>query len=221
MKKVFVSLGIVFLISIIAASAFIITQGGKRISQRTATPTPTNLQQTAVTLAPQSLTVQAGQLATVQVMIQNQQSAPAIVQLELTYDPTALTNVTVVPGNFFSQPNILFARINQSVGRISYVLQTNNATSPLNPTGPVAIISFVPSAYATNAQTHMSFLPKSVVKDRDNNNVLNGMYGATITLSTGGFAIPSPTAIQTTLPTVPFQPTMTSNPLSPPPTLSY
>jgi hypothetical protein len=207
MKKVFVLLALIVLIAVVTISVFIIMQGGKGLSSFSSKPTPTTVQQTALLITPQAITVQPNQITTAQVMIQNSKSAPAIVQLELAYDPIALTNVTIVPGNFFSQPNILFSRINQSAGRISYVLQPNSTTTQLNTTAPVAIISFVSSGYATSAQTQMSFLPKSVVKDKDNNNILNGMYGTRITFATGGFnTIPTPTTAPVNLP---LQPTMT------------
>lgn len=221
-KKVFVSLALILLIGIIAFSIYIVMQGGKGLTSLTNNPTPTVIQQTALTLMPQTISVQPNELATTQVMIQNGQSKPAIIQIELEYDPNALSNVTIVPGSFFAQPQILFSRVNSAAGRISYSLQASDSTAPINPSAPVAIISFVPSAYESSAQTQITFLPKSVVKDQNNNNILNGMYGTTITLSTGGFnAIPSPTAIQTTLPTLPWQPTMTPDPQIPTPTLSY
>src|SRR5579872_6967586 len=64
------------------------------------------------------------------------------VQLELAYDPTALTNVTLTPGDFFTQPTALVNNIDTADGRISYALTEQIDLPGKKGTGTVALLSF-------------------------------------------------------------------------------
>ena|ERR1035437_2090897 len=59
---------------------------------------------------------------TVDVAIDSGQDNVTAVQLELSYNPKALTNVDIAPGTFFNNPNILLKKIDPVNGRITYAL---------------------------------------------------------------------------------------------------
>src|SRR4030067_2808404 len=44
------------------------------------------------------------------------------VQLEISYDPKALTNVDILPGDFLNDPIVLLKNVDEKNGRISYAI---------------------------------------------------------------------------------------------------
>ena len=92
-------------------------------------------------------------------MVKNKVTA---VQLELQYDSKVLSNVSVVPGSFFNNPNILLNQIDAKTGRISYAFGVGLEEKGLAGQGIVATLTFETNAGITQ-QTRISFLPKTLV----------------------------------------------------------
>lgn len=84
------------------------------------------------------------------------------VQLELYYDPTLLTNVTVTPLDFFPQAVELLKKIDQTNGRISYALTVSPGENAINGKGNLVKISYTPIG-ASQISSVINFLPKTEV----------------------------------------------------------
>ncbi len=158
------------------------------------TPTPISVNaHTTLTLGPatasqSSLLAQSGQAKlaqyTLAVAVDAGGDLVNSVQLELAYDPQALTNVTVTPGSFFPQPNTLVNNVNTTDGRISYALAQQIDTPGRNGVGTVAFISFNVAPTYTNSTTTFTFLPKTAVAaDKILESVLKSTTGYTLTIT--------------------------------------
>lgn len=81
------------------------------------------------------------------------------VQLELVFDPEALVNVDIAPGDFFTNPVVLLKNIDTEQGRISYALAIAPGGNGKQGTGVVAILTFKSGGETTTVR----FLPKTQV----------------------------------------------------------
>lgn len=85
------------------------------------------------------------------------------VQLEMQYDPLLLTNVTVTPGVFFQNPEILLNQVDVKTGRITYAFGISLlAEQGVIGTGTVATLNFSVNTKALE-KTAIIFLPKTLV----------------------------------------------------------
>ncbi len=88
-------------------------------------------------------------------------------QVELTYDPTALTNVTLtplVPGQLFGQnPIVLINTIDKTQGRISYALSIALGDTEKVGKASIGQLSFTANKFSGVTSTKVTFLPKSAV----------------------------------------------------------
>lgn len=98
--------------------------------------------------------------------IETQKNKVTAIQLELQYDPLALTNVSVVPGPFFQNSNILLSQINAKTGRISYAFGVGLTDAGVMGKGVVAIITFE-SKPEKAQKTGILFLPKTKITAED------------------------------------------------------
>lgn len=169
------------------------------------TPTPLSVNaHTLLTLSPASAS-ESSKIAqyTLAVGIDSGGNAVNAVQLEIAYDPQALTNVVVTPGKFFLQPNTLVNAVNTTDGRISYALTEQIDLPGKLGTGTVAYISFNISPTFTDKTTPISFLPKTAVAaDKILESVLKKATGYTLTIvptvtPTGILLNVSPTGAET------------------------
>lgn len=94
--------------------------------------------------------------------IETQKNKVTAIQLELQYDPLVLTNVSVVPGPFFQNSNILLSQINAKTGRISYAFGVGLTDTGKMGKGTAAVITFETKS-ATTQKTAILFLPKTKV----------------------------------------------------------
>jgi hypothetical protein len=93
------------------------------------------------------------------ITLTTERSKVTAIQIELKYDPIALTNVDIKPGTFFPNPTIISKKIDTINGRISYLLGIGLGQVPVNGNGKVAILSFTPAL--KNGTTTISFLKTS------------------------------------------------------------
>lgn len=115
------------------------------------------------------------------------------IQLELQYDPQVLTNVSVVPGSFFTKPEVLLNQIDSKTGRISYAFGTGLTEPSVVGKGIAATLTF--SAKAGIAQqTAIIFLPKTLVAAQGiNQTVLKSTTNALFTVGIVPSITPSTT----------------------------
>lgn len=95
------------------------------------------------------------------------------VQLELQFDPKVLTNIAVVPGSFFTKPEVLLEQIDEKTGRITYAFGIGLTGQGVAGQGTVATLNFGTKAalnaakVGTPQQTTILFLPKTLVTAED------------------------------------------------------
>ena len=137
-------------------------------------PTPTPYAQTSLNFSPATVSIPAGSVAlqTVAVMINTQANDVTGVQLEISYDPKALTNVHILSGSMFTDPLLFANKVDTVNGRISLAYAITPSQQAKSGNGTVAIITFNPVKNPVDAngqpltQTSLQLLSKSVVTAR-------------------------------------------------------
>lgn len=84
------------------------------------------------------------------------------VQLELYYDPTLITNVTITPLDFFPQAVEVLKKVDQQNGRISYALTVSPGEEAVKGVGELVKINYTPIG-AEGVNSVINFLPKTEV----------------------------------------------------------
>lgn len=147
-----------------------LTQTSEQTSQEDqttdATPTP-SVAQTTLALSPNPVypnTTGTTSATTVYVNIDTGTNEVSAVQLEIQYDPTVLTNMRVMPGDFFQNPNVLpIGGVDPQNGRITYAIGPGNIRQSQSGTGTVAVLQFVPRATAGITESEITLLESSLV----------------------------------------------------------
>lgn len=158
-------------------------------SQSSVTPTPTVIPgRTSLSISPNPITLgTAGSTsATVDVLIDTGGDQVRSVQLEIAYDPKAITNVSLKPGTFFTNPNVLpVGGINPSTGRITYAVVPGSFSETRTGSGVVATLTFTSLLSVNNPSTTISLLDKSLVSGQARGqNVLMKTSGTKVMLGT-------------------------------------
>ncbi|HSX40037.1 MAG TPA: cohesin domain-containing protein [Candidatus Saccharimonadales bacterium] len=84
-----------------------------------------------------------------------------IAQLELTFDPKVLSNVSIQPGPFFTNPNVLLKKVDETKGTVSFIVGIKPGEHGQSGSGKIAILTFhikQPGVYTT-----INFSDKSIV----------------------------------------------------------
>ncbi len=151
---------------------------------KTSSPSPVVSNTLSITSTNQTIT--PGQTNTLRVIIDSQDAfsdtRQQIIQIELSYDPKALTNVTMSPGDFFQQSTVTLNIIDPNTGRISYALEGTDEPMQ-HTTGIVAIITFTPNPAFSGKETDVTFLPKTTIRTTGSENRLTTTYGTKLFLS--------------------------------------
>lgn len=114
----------------------------KPSTTQTIVPTPTSAAQSVLVFTPATVTATPGVPSTVAIELSTGENDVRAVQLELSYDPTVLSNVSIKGGTFFSNATELIpATINTRTGRVSYAF---GVPTPKKGTGTVALLTFTP-----------------------------------------------------------------------------
>lgn len=137
---------------------------------------------TVLSLSPNPVIIERiGASQILNVNIQTNEEKITAVQLELSFDPKMITNVNIVPGTFFTNPNVLLKEIDSTNGRISYAIGIAPTGQTSTGTGIVANISFTP--VGKNQSTQMTFLQKTLTTAEGvSQSTLKSATGATIVL---------------------------------------
>lgn len=154
------------------------------------TPTPTHAPVASLTLTPETTMISKLQTNTVDIVFDsphNTNFKPKIIQMEIAFDPMALEDVTISPGDFFTDPSVALNIIDSNTGRISYALQTAKENQKTH--GIVARLSFTPNPVFSGIQTPLSFLGKTMIRDTANENISTATYGTKLIVASGSATI--------------------------------
>lgn len=155
-----------------------------QVTPPSAQPTPTPIAQTTIKLSPNPVALADSTPGSVEVLMDTSDNEVTAVQLEILYDPKALSDVSVKPGTFFTGPVPLLNTIDKQEGRISYALAIAPAQAPLKGSGTVAIIEFTKNPTTTLTQTELTLLPRTLVAAKGvGPSVLKQATGATVTFA--------------------------------------
>lgn len=146
-------------------------------------PTKANVAHSVLSLSPNPAYLDSANKGSIDVMINTDTNEVTAVQLELQYDPKAITNVQVQVGDFFSDPISLINTNDKTSGRITYALGISPAQQPVKGEGVVAKVTFTKVASSTLAETELALLPSSLVTSSGiDDSVLKSATGANILL---------------------------------------
>jgi len=156
--------------------------------------------ETILSLSTSTQTARPGQTVTTAVLIHNTDPEPDLVQLEIAYDPLALTIDSVTPGTFFRNPAVALQNIDPVAGRISYALHCpvvdSTKTSCVNKASQtVTTITFTLNSYTIKDATALSFLPKTVVRTQGGRDILQKTNSLQLAISRTLYPISSSSAI--------------------------
>ncbi len=90
-------------------------------------------------------------------------------QIELSFDPKALTSIDVTPGSFIKSPTVLIKTIDTKTGVIRYAIAIKPGDKMVKGTGTIATISFNKEGASP---TSINFLPQSQVSTTSHNQSL-------------------------------------------------
>jgi len=189
------TLGLIVLLLILTIVLVVVALNTKRTStpptqttKPSATPSPLAPGHASLTLSPNPVYPATGSTSatTVDVLIDTGGDNVRSVQLEIAYDPKAITNVSLKPGTFFSNPSVLpVGGVNQNTGRITYAIVPNSFSEAKNGTGVVATLTFTPILSTANPVTDITLLDKSLVSGQARGqNVLIKTSGTRVMLKT-------------------------------------
>lgn len=147
-------------------------------------PTPNVPVETVLAMTPNPVSLDASGNGKVDVTIDSGVNDVQGIQLEMTYDPNALTNIKVTPGTFLKDPVVLMNTIHPDKGTISYWIGITPTQKAVRGTGTVATISFSKKSTASDmAQTEIKLTPQSQIGAAgDTISVLKSATGATVLL---------------------------------------
>ena len=149
-------------------------------------PSPANPAHTVLALAPNPLTVAPGQQGKVDVTIDTEDNEDiSAIQLELGYDPTIVSNVTVTHGTLFPSTVVIFNNNDPKSGRYTYAFGMTPNSQTVKGKGVVATVTFTTSAAANGKSTQIGLLPTTLVTARGiANSVLKSAAGTVVTVGT-------------------------------------
>ncbi len=81
-------------------------------------------------------------------------------QIELSFDPKALTNIDIKPGTFIENPTVLIKTVDTKTGTVRYAVAIRPGEKMVKGTGAIAVINFTKSGATP---TYINFLPQSQV----------------------------------------------------------
>lgn len=144
-----------------------------------------------LTLSPNPVNVLPNGQGQVSVNIDTSDNAVTAVQLELAYDPNAITNVKVTPGALFQNPVVLIDKNDPQTGRYTYAFGISPNHPTIQGTGEVATVTF--TAKAANGTSQLALLPKSLVTARGiTASVLKSATGIIVSIGSANSAVQQP-----------------------------
>lgn len=148
-------------------------------------PTKTVISENSLSISPNVLNVTAGQPSTFQIVIDSNGEKPTLIQMEIGYNPAAISSVTITPGNFYQNPHVLLNKVNKNNGRISYAISPLSGSEDQTGSQVVATLKIIPSKTATKRESELTFLPKTIIQTENSQSTLKNAYGAKIRIVSG------------------------------------
>ena len=146
---------------VVTVITYALLQVNNIVPEPTVAPPPMNPAQANTVPVDTSLSLQKSN-ASVVVMIDTGVDNVSGVQLAISYDPKVLTNVTITPGTFFTNPIELQNTVDAAKGTIDYALAIQPNQTTARGQGAVATISYQMVPGATGS-TKLSFRPETKV----------------------------------------------------------
>lgn len=156
-------------------------------------PTPTLPAESSLSFIPDTIFTPPGQNGEASIRLNSQSIYPTGAQLELAYDPTIMTEVTLTPGTLFPKSSVLLNNNDETTGRISYAISLYKNEKPKNFSGTTAILKFKVRENIIQNQTAIYFLPKTAIIADGGNIPLKIAYGLKIIINPSTTASASPT----------------------------
>ncbi len=187
------TLGLIIVLLILTIILVFVALSTKQQTQTTtppankaaATPTPV-AGHTILSMSPNPVTAMRGTPSTANILIDTKGDSVRAIQLEIAYDPKALTNVSIKPGDFFPGAQTLpVGGVNQTTGRITFAITPANLRDAKSGKGTVATLTFYPAAATTTTSTPITILDKSLVTSPGlgAQSVLKSVAGTTVVVS--------------------------------------
>lgn len=164
---------LLFLFFIVVGLVLLYRNGGKIMNTNVSIapplvspePTPTPVIQTTLSFSPNPLII-ASASGTLALSIDTGTNKINAVQIELSYDPNAITNVKIMQGTFFSDATQLLNSIDAKNGKASYVLVISPTGRAQSGKGTVATVAFT-TKLPSGQKTNINFTPKTLVTAED------------------------------------------------------
>ncbi len=163
---------------------------------------PTINPQTDISFSPSSIDTSTATTAAhiVDVMVDTNGQNISGVELQLSYDPTVLANVSIAPteNNLFGEnPGVLVNSVEPDLGRITFIIALGSLDAEeVSGAGTIATLRFN-TLYSALNSTEITVLPKTTVRTlQSTNSLLRAAQPLTIMLPTAS----SPAPITTTEP---------------------
>lgn len=154
-------------------------------------PTPTITTLHSLTLAPHHQTIQPDKINIIDIILETQNNTinkPRLLQMEIAYDPNALLDIDIVPGDFFNNPIVSLKTINSNTGRISYAIERSATGTTQHASGVAARLTFTPNPLFTGSETALSFLGKTIIRGTTDDDMLTATYGTKLFFATASAA---------------------------------
>lgn len=158
-KQTFAFVTFLIAVTLVLLGLAVYTQQPNLIPQPTQKP-QAPVAHTVLTLSTPTLTT-AGNYES-HITISTSSDKVTAAQIELSYDPKALTNVDIKPGSFIQNPVVLFKKVDQANGRISLALGIPLGQKGVSGTDILATITFN-EVQGASGNSSISFLPKTAV----------------------------------------------------------
>lgn len=175
---------LILVLALVTAGLLYLALKNPKVNQPVATQQPASPAQTTLSMSEEQASPSSQHV--IDVNIDTRDNKVTATQLELSYDPTVITNVSLQAGTFFTTPTILLNNVDKNNGRISYALAVQLANGPQRGTGVVARVLYDTVPGSTGSAT-ISFLPKTqVTAEGIIQSVLKSATGISIQLPTVG-----------------------------------
>jgi hypothetical protein len=163
---------ILILAAITAVLIFIALQNAAKVEETSpgvvtpiVSPKLENPVQTSLTISSTAVKLATPSSYSTNIIINTGKNTVNKVQLEISYDPNELTNVSIETGKFFTNPQVFLKNVDKANGRISFAIGVQDSEEGILGQGVVAKLSF--TAYQKDATTSITLLPKTKVTAND------------------------------------------------------
>lgn len=169
-----------FVVTIILFAAALKSQP-KSLPKTVVVPTVIPVAQTVVELSPNPVFLSASNAGTIDVMVDTSTNELTAIQLEIQYDPKAVTNVQMKASDLFAAAIPLLNVVDSKTGRITLALGISPTQTAVKGKGKVAEITFSKLPGTLLQQTEFVLLPKTLATvSGEDKSVIKEVRGTTV-----------------------------------------